>query len=52
MLMSSLLAVMSQRLVRLLCLDCREATQATQAQLELIGLADRSDVTVYRAKGC
>jgi len=53
LLSSSLLAVMSQRLVRLLCTDCREESEATDAERELIGMAGTAGpVTVYRPKGC
>ncbi|MEM9256856.1 MAG: type II secretion system ATPase GspE [Pseudomonadota bacterium] len=52
LLSSSLLAVMSQRLVRLLCNDCKEEAPATEAELELLGLAGRTDVTVHHPKGC
>ena len=37
LLSSSLLAVMSQRLVRLLCTDCKEAAEATRAEREKSG---------------
>ena len=52
LLSSSLLAVMSQRLVRLLCTDCREAYEPSDAELEMLDMAGEHGVTVYRAKGC
>jgi general secretion pathway protein E len=53
LLSSSLLAVMAQRLVRLLCQDCREAYPAGQAELDLLGVDVGDQVqTLYRAKGC
>ncbi len=52
LLSSSLLAVMSQRLVRLLCHDCREARTPESAELAMLGLTEAGDVRVYRAKGC
>ena len=38
LLSSSLLAVMSQRLVRLLCKDCKEEVEPNAAERELLGL--------------
>ncbi len=40
LLSSSLLAVMAQRLVRLLCTHCREPVAASSAECEILGLAD------------
>ena len=51
LLSSSLLAVMAQRLVRLLCLECREPYQPGDAERERLGLADEN-VQLYRARGC
>jgi general secretion pathway protein E len=51
LLSSSLLAVMAQRLVRLLCLECREPYQPGDAERERLGLAHES-VQLYRAQGC
>jgi general secretion pathway protein E len=50
---SSLVAVLAQRLVRILCLQCREAYTATDEELKEIGIKppDRP-VTLYRAVGC
>ncbi|NQX89219.1 MAG: type II secretion system ATPase GspE [Halioglobus sp.] len=52
LLSSSLLAVMSQRLVRLLCQDCREEHRPDAAELEMLGLGAQEGVQIYRAKGC
>jgi general secretion pathway protein E len=53
LLSSSLLAVMSQRLVRLLCLDCREAVQPNARECEILGLAPGEEAsTIYRPVGC
>ena len=50
---SSLVAVLAQRLVRVLCLECREAYMATPDELKEIGLRPpERPVKVYRAKGC
>ncbi len=48
---SSLLAVMSQRLVRLLCHACRDGAEATAAERELLQLDD-SPATLYQPRGC
>ena len=51
LLSSSLLAVMAQRLVRLLCLECRESYEPNVAECERLGIA-QSETTLYRARGC
>jgi general secretion pathway protein E len=51
LLSSSLLAVMAQRLVRLLCLECREPYQPGDAERERLGLTDEN-AQLYRARGC
>jgi general secretion pathway protein E len=50
---SSLLAVMSQRLVRLLCKECKEAVELSPAERELLHI-DLSDTgfTVFKAQDC
>ena len=50
LLSSSLLAVMAQRLVRLLCVDCREAFEASEPERRLLGVD--APVTLYRPIGC
>jgi general secretion pathway protein E len=53
LLSSSLLGVVAQRLVRLLCPECKEAYQANAAECELMGLAPDNPPTLYRAgAGC
>jgi len=52
LLSSSLLAVMSQRLVRLLCHDCREEHSPDVAELALLGLSAPGTERVYRSRGC
>jgi general secretion pathway protein E len=50
---SSVMAILAQRLVRVLCSECREPYQMTpleMTELELREAAERP--TVYRAKGC
>ncbi|PID55064.1 MAG: type II secretion system protein GspE [Gammaproteobacteria bacterium] len=53
LLSSSLIAVMAQRLVRLLCVDCKEAFTPDAVELARLE-CQRDEVTapVYRAKGC
>ena len=54
LLSSSLIAVMAQRLVRLLCPDCRRAAPLTEQEGELLGLAPGShaDRVIYHPQGC
>jgi len=53
LLSSSLIAVMSQRLVRLLCVDCKEAAELNPAERELLRIAPAEDhQSVCQAKGC
>ena len=52
LLSSSLIGVMAQRLVRLLCEDCREQHQATEAESEWLGVDPGSAPMIYRPKGC
>jgi general secretion pathway protein E len=50
---SSLVAVLAQRLVRVLCTDCREAYTTTPEELQEIGVKPpERDVTLYKAVGC
>jgi len=49
---SSLLMVVAQRLVRVLCRRCREAVLTKGAELSEIGLTLPAGKTIYRAGGC
>ena len=49
---TSLLGVVSQRLVRILCQDCKEAYKITQAQLKSFGINHAKTNNFYKAKGC
>ncbi len=49
---SSLVAVLAQRLVRVLCKECRDGYTPTAEALLEIGVRASRPVTVYRAKGC
>lgn len=52
LLSSSLLAVLSQRLVRTLCPDCMEAYKPSDAECEILGLEKAKGVKIYRPTGC
>jgi len=53
LLSSSLLAVMTQRLVRLLCRECRQPAVASRLEREQLGLpAEGPEATIFRASGC
>lgn len=52
LLSSSLIAVMAQRLVRLLCHDCRVASTPTETERELLRLEPADDVLIYHPSGC
>jgi len=50
---SSVMAILAQRLVRVLCRECREPYQMTPAEIsELEIKGGAAGATVYRAKGC
>jgi len=52
LLSSSLIGVLAQRLVRLLCPHCKEAYQANESECESFGWDKVNPPTVYRARGC
>jgi general secretion pathway protein E len=51
---SSLVAVMAQRLIRVVCKECRETYKPTAQELKEIGIDPLAaeKATLYRAKGC
>ncbi|TYP64278.1 type II secretion system ATPase GspE [Stutzerimonas stutzeri] len=49
---SSLLGVLAQRLVRVLCNDCKRAYIADEAECALFGLDASEAPTLYHAEGC
>jgi general secretion pathway protein E len=50
---SSLVAVLAQRLVRVLCMECRESYSATTEELREMGVRPPDHaVTLYRGRGC
>ena len=52
LLSSSLVGVLAQRLVRVLCDDCKEAAVADDSECELLGADKQNPPTIYHAKGC
>jgi general secretion pathway protein E len=52
LLSSSLVAVLAQRLVRVLCDHCKEAYTASASDCELLGVDPADAPTLYRAVGC
>ena len=52
LLSSTLLGVLSQRLVRLLCANCKEAYIADETDCRLMELDPNEPPTLYRPKGC
>jgi len=53
LLSSSLIGVLAQRLVRLLCPKCKEAYEANEADCELLGVSKENPPMLYRAgTGC
>lgn len=49
---SSLLGVLAQRLVRVLCNDCKRAYIADAAECELLGVSPDNAPMLYHAEGC
>jgi len=52
LLSSSLLGVLAQRLVRVLCPACKEPYEADEAECALLGVPASSPPTLYHARGC
>lgn len=52
LLSSSLIGVLAQRLVRLLCPHCKEAYQASASECETFGWDKTNPPTIHRACGC
>ena len=52
LLSSSLIGIISQRLVRLLCDNCKTPYQADQKDCKTLGVDDNSSPTLYHPKGC
>lgn len=53
LLSSSIIGVLAQRLVRVLCEHCKEQYVAGEAELALLNIAhSNNEVAIFRAKGC
>lgn len=52
LLSSSLIGVLAQRLVRLLCPKCKKAELATPSECLTLGVSENTPTTIYRAVGC
>lgn len=52
LLSSSLVAVLAQRLIRVLCSVCREVYTPTALEVQKLGLEDVDEPVFYRAVGC
>lgn len=52
LLSSSLVGVLAQRLVRVLCENCKEAHTASVSECESLRVSEQNPPTLYRAKGC
>lgn len=52
LLSSSILGVLSQRLVRQLCNSCKEPHTATESEISLLNLEQQPPPVIYSAKGC
>ncbi|MBL4852221.1 MAG: type II secretion system ATPase GspE [Gammaproteobacteria bacterium] len=52
LLASSLLGVLAQRLVRVLCADCKHPRPASPADCKVIGIDEHNPAVIYDAVGC
>ena len=52
LLSSSLVCVLAQRLVRVLCEDCKQATIADDFECELLAADKQNPPTIFHSKGC
>jgi general secretion pathway protein E len=52
LLSSSLVGVLAQRLVRLLCTHCKKPYQANAVECGALGVATATPATLYKAMGC
>ena len=49
---ASLIGVMAQRLIRIVCPNCKESYKPSKAVIKKWGIQGNSDIVVYRGKGC
>ncbi|HBS41928.1 MAG TPA: type II secretion system protein GspE, partial [Oceanospirillales bacterium] len=52
LLSSTVIGVMAQRLVRVLCDDCKEAVTADESECRLLGIEPEQAPVIYHARGC
>ncbi len=52
LLASSLVGIIAQRLVRVLCQHCKEGYQPTSKEVDMLGIAPGAQITIYRPHGC
>lgn len=52
LLSSSLIGILAQRLVRVLCKHCKQAAKATPQECEILKQDPNADITLYHATGC
>nr|WP_010130457.1 type II secretion system ATPase GspE [Microbulbifer agarilyticus] len=52
LLSSSVIGVLAQRLVRVLCPECRQPHEADAFECKVLGLAEGAGATIYRPGGC
>lgn len=52
LLSSSLIGVLAQRLVRLLCTECRKPYQPDESECQLLGIPAENPATLYLPNGC
>lgn len=52
LLCSSLVAVLAQRLVRILCPECKQSYKPSFEQLQHLGLNPDTEINLYKPKGC
>ncbi|HFE38305.1 MAG TPA: type II secretion system protein GspE [Gammaproteobacteria bacterium] len=52
LLSSSLVGVVAQRLVRVLCPKCKKPTQATERDCELLGVSTENPPIIFQRQGC
>ncbi len=49
---ASLIGIMAQRLVRVICPNCKEGYEPSKALMEKWGLKEKSGFVLYRGRGC
>ena len=52
LLSSSLVGLIAQRLIRVLCVDCKEAYEPSEFERQFLKIEDGDKTLVYRTKGC